>query len=94
MFREVLGIVLVDQVPRQLRQGLTLGDHIEESGDPRVSPGDMVGDTPDRPLLCRRHLLPVGFAQPFDDLGELAARLVELLGQLLGSRSHVPLLVT
>jgi hypothetical protein len=55
--------------------------------------GYMVGDAPHGPRLRRRHLLPVGVAQPFDDLRELAAGFVELLGQLLGSRAHVPLLV-
>jgi len=58
-----------------------------------MSPGDVVGDHADGPLLGRRDLLPFNIAEFLHHRVDLPASLIELAGELLGTCSHCGLLL-
>src|SRR5712691_2002193 len=93
MFARVLRVLFVDHRHRQIRDGLPAGDGLDQVGDGRVSPGDVMRRHADRPLLGRCGLAPVRVAQAPKGVGHGLARLLELLREGIRTRSHVILLI-
>src|SRR4030095_5520424 len=84
----VLGIHLVEHARREVGQRLPGGDGFGDAGDRLVRTGHVVGGDPDRPLLGRGRLLPVGVGELVDGVGHLCGFGFVLLGQRFGTCAH------